>query len=155
MSWCRIPADEQVWEAYAESYDHILPILPFYQEAVRRHVNRLTGASIQRVIDVGAGTGNVAVQLAPRGVEVTAIDISRAMLDQLRGKKRSARPPRSKSSSKTHTRSTAGRLLSSMARMCCWHCSRCLNPDTFFARSFACSAQGDLSWPRRPGGASN
>ena len=89
MSWCRIPPDEQVWETYAESYDHILPILPFYQEAVRRHVNALTGTSIRRVIDVGAGTGNVAVQLASRGVEVTAMDISRAMLDQLRRKKQS------------------------------------------------------------------
>jgi len=89
MGWCRIPPDEQVWEAYAESYDHILPILPFYQEAVRRHVNALTGTSIRRVIDVGAGTGNVAVQLASRGVEVTAMDISRAMLDQLRRKKQS------------------------------------------------------------------
>jgi ubiquinone/menaquinone biosynthesis C-methylase UbiE len=82
-----IPSDEQVWAAYAQSYDHILPILPFYQEAVRRHVEALTGAGILRVIDVGAGTGNVAVHLASHGVEVTAMDASGAMLDQLRRKK--------------------------------------------------------------------
>jgi ubiquinone/menaquinone biosynthesis C-methylase UbiE len=87
MSSCCIPSDEQVWAAYAESYDHILPILPFYQEAVRRHVEALTGAGILRVIDVGAGTGNVAVHLASHGLEVTAMDISGAMLDQLRRKK--------------------------------------------------------------------
>ena len=43
MSWCRIPADEQVWEAYAESYDHILTILPFYQEAVGSACERAYG----------------------------------------------------------------------------------------------------------------
>jgi ubiquinone/menaquinone biosynthesis C-methylase UbiE len=87
MSSCCIPSDEQVWAEYAESYDHILPILPFYQEAVRRHVEALTGVGILRVIDVGAGTGNVAVHLASHGLEVTAMDISGAMLDQLRRKK--------------------------------------------------------------------
>src|SRR6185369_2568810 len=86
MSSRCIPADEQVWASYAESYDHILPILPFYQEAVRRHVEALSGARIRSVIDVGAGTGNVAVHLASRGVNVTAMDVSGAMLDRLRGK---------------------------------------------------------------------
>ena len=86
MSSRCIPADEQVWASYAESYDHILPILPFYQEAVRRHVEGLTGAGIRRVIDVGAGTGNVAIDLAYRGVDVTAMDVNGAMLDRLRGK---------------------------------------------------------------------
>jgi ubiquinone/menaquinone biosynthesis C-methylase UbiE len=61
---------------------------------VRRHVEALTSAGIRRVIDVGAGTGNVAVHLASRGVEVTAMDVSRAMLDQLRGKKQSGLPGR-------------------------------------------------------------
>jgi len=86
MSSHCIPADEQVWASYAESYDHILPILPFYQEAVRRHVEALTVGGIRSVIDVGAGTGNVAIHLASRGVHVTAMDVSRAMLDPLRGK---------------------------------------------------------------------
>jgi len=86
MSSRFIPADEQVWASYAESYDHILPILPFYQEAVRRHVESLTGAGTRRVIDVGAGTGNVAVQLAARGVQVTAMDVNGAMLDRFREK---------------------------------------------------------------------
>jgi ubiquinone/menaquinone biosynthesis C-methylase UbiE len=94
MSSRCIPSDEQVWATYAESYDHILPILPFYQEAVRRHVEALTGAGLLKVIDVGAGTGNVAVDLASRGVDVTAMDVSGAMLDQLRRKKQSGLPGR-------------------------------------------------------------
>ena len=94
MSSRCIPLDEQVWASYAESYDRILPILPFYQEAVSRHVEALTGAGIRKVIDVGAGTGNVAVPLASRGVEVTAVDLSNAMLDQLRGKIQSGLPGR-------------------------------------------------------------
>src|SRR4029078_6899680 len=86
MSSRCIPIDEEVWASYAASYDRILPILPFYQEAVRRHVEALTGAGIRRGIDVGSGTGNVAVHLASRGVEVTAVDLSGAMLDRLQRK---------------------------------------------------------------------
>jgi ubiquinone/menaquinone biosynthesis C-methylase UbiE len=78
--------DERIWDAYAQSYDRILPILPFYREAVNRHVEALSVHGARRVIDVGAGTGNVAIQLARRGMSVTAIDISDGMLKQLRGK---------------------------------------------------------------------
>jgi len=86
MSFPSGQRDEQAWESYAQSYDHILPILPFYQEAVSRHVAALTSPGIRSVIDVGAGTGNVAVQLATRGVRVTAVDVSAGMLAQLRRK---------------------------------------------------------------------
>src|SRR5215469_12700897 len=78
--------DERIWDAYAQSYDRILPILPFYREAVNRHVEALSVHGARRVIDVGAGTGNVAIQLARRGMSVTAIDISDCMLKQLRSK---------------------------------------------------------------------
>ena len=94
MSSRCIPIDEEVWASYAASYDRILPILPFYQEAVRRHVEALTGAGIRRVIDVGSGTGNVAVHLASRGVEVTAVDLSGAMLDRLQRKIQTGLPGR-------------------------------------------------------------
>src|SRR5215469_14239679 len=78
--------DEDVWEVYAQSYDSVLSILPFYREAVNRHVAALSIHGARNVIDVGAGTGNVAIPLAQRGIAVTAIDISAGMLKQLRSK---------------------------------------------------------------------
>src|SRR5215471_20791295 len=84
--------DEDVWEVYAQSYDSILPILPFYREAVNRHVAALSIHGARNVIDVGAGTGNVAIQLAQRGIAVTAIDISPGMLKQLRSKAKDCSP---------------------------------------------------------------
>jgi len=86
--------DKRVWDAYAQSYDLILPILPFYREAVNRHVEALSIRGVRRVIDVGAGTGNVAIQLALRGMSVTAIDISVGMLKQLRSKVKGSSPGR-------------------------------------------------------------
>lgn len=64
--------------------------------ALAREVNTET-----RLIEVGIGTGRIAVPLAERGVRVTGIDISTAMLSVLLGKRRdidvmiaeSARPP--------------------------------------------------------------
>lgn len=84
-----IPArddEHRVWQTYARSYDRILPLLPFYQEVVSRHVCALSKPGIRRVIDVGAGTGNVAVKLAANGLDVVAVDNCREMLDQLRDK---------------------------------------------------------------------
>jgi len=86
--------DRPVWDAYAQSYDRILPILSFYLEAVNRHVATLSAEGIRSVIDVGAGTGNVAIQLALRGITVTAIDISEGMLKQLRSKAKDYSPGR-------------------------------------------------------------
>jgi ubiquinone/menaquinone biosynthesis C-methylase UbiE len=83
---------EDIWDAYAKSYDSVLPILPFYQEAVNRHVAALSIHGARNVIDVGAGTGNVAIPLVQRGIAVTAIDISAGMLKQLRSKAKDCPP---------------------------------------------------------------
>ena len=75
-----------IWESYAESYDRVLPLLPFYREVVNRHVKSLSAPGIETVLDLGAGTGNVSVALVEAGKKVTALDLSRAMLEKLRSK---------------------------------------------------------------------
>jgi ubiquinone/menaquinone biosynthesis C-methylase UbiE len=86
MSSSNAQREEQAWETYAQSYDLILPILPYYQKVVRYHVDALSIPDVRTVIDVGAGTGNVAVELIARGVRVTAVDVSPQMLSVLRKK---------------------------------------------------------------------
>ena len=79
--------DQQLtWEEYAISYDLILSEMEYYQEVLKRHLDALQQPDIRRVIDIGAGTGNVTVPLLESGREVIAVDISRAMLDYLESK---------------------------------------------------------------------
>lgn len=75
-----------IWETYAISYDLVLPELDFYREVVNRHGSALCAAGINRILDIGAGTGNVAIPLLQAGLSVTAVDISRAMLDRMHSK---------------------------------------------------------------------
>jgi ubiquinone/menaquinone biosynthesis C-methylase UbiE len=72
------------WEAYALSYDRILPKLSFYKEVIKRHIRTIVESEAKKIIDVGAGTGNVAIPLLKSGCIVYAVDLSRAMLDHLR-----------------------------------------------------------------------
>jgi ubiquinone/menaquinone biosynthesis C-methylase UbiE len=74
------------WEAYAFSYDRILPKLSFYREVINRHIQAVLSHNAETVLDIGAGTGNVAIPLLRKGCTVYAIDFSRAMLDQMRSK---------------------------------------------------------------------
>ncbi len=74
------------WESYAISYDRVLPVLPFYKEVVNRHVDAMSRPNIKDVFDIGAGTGNVTVSLLDSGKRVTALDLSRPMLEKLRHK---------------------------------------------------------------------
>jgi ubiquinone/menaquinone biosynthesis C-methylase UbiE len=74
------------WDTYALSYDRILPLMPYYQEVLGRHLRVLGMAPEGPIIDLGAGTGNLVEKLLHKGRSVTAIDSSRAMLDRLRDK---------------------------------------------------------------------
>lgn len=68
------------------SYDIVLPRLDYYLEVVNRHICALSQGGVQRILDVGAGTGSVTAALLRAGCRVTAIDVSRAMLERLRAK---------------------------------------------------------------------
>ena len=77
---------ELIWRSYARSYDTILPLLDYYKDCMQRHVGALVKIGAGTVLDVGGGTGNVAVKLAATGLRVKVIDASRAMLGRLRTK---------------------------------------------------------------------
>jgi ubiquinone/menaquinone biosynthesis C-methylase UbiE len=75
------------WESYAISYDRILLRMDYYQEVLSRHLAALSKPSIHHVIDLGAGTGNLAEMLLTGSQRrVTAVDSSRAMLARMRVK---------------------------------------------------------------------
>ena len=74
------------WESYASSYDRVLPVLLFYREVVERHVEAMSAADMNTVLDFGGGTGNVTGRLLDGRREVTLVDLSRAMLDRFRAK---------------------------------------------------------------------
>lgn len=76
---------EQVnWRVYATSYDHVLLKFSEYRKLLKRHVDAV-GAR-KKVLDLGAGTGNVALELLKAGKEVMAVDYNEAMLTRLREK---------------------------------------------------------------------
>ena len=74
------------WEQYAISYDAILTRMPYYQEVLDRHMHAFDQQEIQSVLELGSGTGNVVINMLEAGLRVTAVDYSRAMLEQLRRK---------------------------------------------------------------------
>src|SRR5215210_925672 len=59
----------------------------FEQEAIRSTVDFLAGlAGKGRALELAIGTGRIAAPLAARGVPVSGIDLSRAMVKRLRAK---------------------------------------------------------------------
>jgi SAM-dependent methyltransferase len=72
------------------------PVAPFYDEssgpefsaqAIRATVDLLAElAGSGRVLELGIGTGRIALPLAARGISVTGIDASQGMVEQLRAK---------------------------------------------------------------------
>ncbi|WLA74091.1 methyltransferase domain-containing protein [Bradyrhizobium diazoefficiens] len=77
------------WDVYSTNYDRVLPLCEYYSNAVARHVSYLTppeAEDIVKVCDIGAGTGNLSLQLLEKGCHVTAVDLSRSMLRQLKAK---------------------------------------------------------------------
>lgn len=85
------------WTRYAAEYDeHQLARLAgaAERETWMRVWEAALPAGTRTVLDVGTGTGNMALLLAGEGYRVTGIDLSSGMLEQARGKAaRHPRPP--------------------------------------------------------------
>ncbi|MBC8289450.1 MAG: methyltransferase domain-containing protein [Planctomycetes bacterium] len=79
----RAITQEILWEVYAASYDKVLTRLPFYGQMIERHLTAMSRPEISSVLDIGAGTGNVAAELVARGKFVTAVEPTKAMLFRL------------------------------------------------------------------------
>jgi ubiquinone/menaquinone biosynthesis C-methylase UbiE/PAS domain-containing protein len=75
-----------VFAKYAGSYDKVLLALPHYCEAMNHHLALVAPRDGLKVLDLGAGTGNLAVRLLQAGATVTALDKSQDMLNVLRKK---------------------------------------------------------------------
>jgi SAM-dependent methyltransferase len=75
----------------ARSFDAISPVYdetrdPLDPPTVDRLVERLRARGIRRILEIGVGTGRVALPLRERGIEVTGVDASWGMLGRARAK---------------------------------------------------------------------
>ena len=80
---------ESYGERFADVYDelyHGVSDVPATTRFLDELVRDTTGGSPGRVLELAAGTGRLAIPLAELGHDVTALDISPDMLDQLRRK---------------------------------------------------------------------
>lgn len=75
--------DVQYGTAVASVYDSLIAPAMVTEDAVERLRSYVTGA---RVLEIGAGTGRVAIPVAGIAAEVVAVDNSEAMLDRFRAK---------------------------------------------------------------------
>lgn len=87
---CRVPKPgpnlDILFSRYADAYDAVLPQLTNYTQVVAEHCTRLAPAQGRKILDLGAGTGNLALRLLEAGATVTAVDRNAAMLEKLQEK---------------------------------------------------------------------
>lgn len=84
---------QQYWDRDAVTYDRSpshTPRSAAERAAWRASLRQLLPAPPARVLDVGAGTGFLSLLLCELGYQVTALDLSAAMLDVLSAKARAA-----------------------------------------------------------------
>jgi len=72
--------DTKFWKKYFEVYD-FLNVLEPYQKLLAAFVEALGDVRGKKILDAGAGTGNLAALLEKRGAEVVGLDFSREGLE--------------------------------------------------------------------------
>lgn len=81
--------DARFWDKYFQVYDSLNELIP-YRNMVIHIVETLKVEKDERLLDVGCGTGNVAIRVTEKGGEVTGIDISEEGLNRYKQKNPSA-----------------------------------------------------------------
>jgi ubiquinone/menaquinone biosynthesis C-methylase UbiE len=76
---------DKLWSVYSAAYDRVLLEFPPYHQLIA-DVIAVVPAQRLKVVDLGAGSGNVTAALLKCGHRVTAVDNNQAMLDRLRSK---------------------------------------------------------------------
>jgi ubiquinone/menaquinone biosynthesis C-methylase UbiE len=78
-------ADQLFWSQYAVAYDRVLMRYPGYTQLIEMHCDSVLKAPLGRVLDLGAGTGNVTLAILNRSADwrVIAVDYNQSMLYQL------------------------------------------------------------------------
>lgn len=72
--------DKNFWKKYFEVYDVLNIVIP-YQELLKTLCNKLDVKTGDLILDVGSGTGNLAILLKERGARVIGIDFSQVGLE--------------------------------------------------------------------------
>ena len=87
-----------MFDSIARHYDSLNHILSFGADILwrKKMVRKISGDGIHKVIDIACGTGDLTVELARRGYNVTGLDITRGMLEIARNKylRKTGREPR-------------------------------------------------------------
>jgi ubiquinone/menaquinone biosynthesis C-methylase UbiE len=78
--------EDKLWSVYSASYDAVLSVFPPYAQLIQ-DVIAVVPSGKHSVVDLGAGTGNVAEALIKAGHRVTAVENNLGMLDRLRAKR--------------------------------------------------------------------
>jgi 2-polyprenyl-3-methyl-5-hydroxy-6-metoxy-1,4-benzoquinol methylase len=78
-----IARQERFWTRNARSWDHGAANNPGLVKVVDRVITEGALAPGQRVVDLGCGSGQLTLKIAPRVASVLAIDVSKAMIELL------------------------------------------------------------------------